>query len=315
MIQSNPKVKPQPAGATYGAVELFLFERLTRADYEKKYGEQPPAWDPTQQIKRWFDTSVLEASADPAHELVTYSMYQDAVNLGGSPETQIKKVTMTKLAASLPNLPGIYSYPKYVSAPTTAMLLGPDQKMTPLSSAALLYKEQAQAIADAIKKDTGVIYNVMLSDQYTAWPWIAVWGEEKRRWYDLVRDTEARHSGNPGAVIDAWFLLSKMYNDGVGSPGKWQLSDSMPVWLSTVPYPQSWDSRPEVGIPIRDLFTNEKWHPSPFGLQVDRTDLGTGGAGGTGGGDSTAAIREVLAVCVKTDANVQQILKLISNAG
>lgn len=281
MIQSILAERPQPNKQFFGVSDLYLTQRLTRAEYEKAFGEQPPPWDASKPIKRWFDTGILAGSKDPGHEVVTYLLYDDAGAGDMSAASRVKSVTMTKLEASLPNLPGIYSYAKFAWAPTTAKLSNPDGSLTVLSPSGLMSREEALAIAGKIKTDTGLTYNVVLSPQYSSWPWVAVWGTETRRWWTLVKDgVVGTGSGKPGDTFDAGYLMSRMYADGVGAPGRFTYDADTGVlsWTSLVPMPASWDSRPEVGMPIRALKANEVWHDSPFGLQVERVDLRPGGS-------------------------------------
>jgi hypothetical protein len=64
-----------------------------------------------------------------------------------------------------------------------------------------------------------------------------------------------------------------MNANGVGAPGKWQITANGPVWVAT-PAPTGLnDTRPPRPMPVRNLLPNEMLQSGLMGVSVIRTDL------------------------------------------
>lgn len=256
MIACKPVVPVPPFEAAYPVEKLNLFPRLTRATYLDLYGVEPPAWDTTRKIKRWFDTSVLEGfSGDIDNEVVAYDVFEP------SSATGTRRLVLTLREASTPNLPGAVSYPKYVIAPTPAVVITPiTGERTPVNPSYLSLREEAEALARELGVESAAVRESALTGFTTAWN-----GEQRRPWVVEFR-------GTPHQVS---LLLQRKYAHGVGAPGRWDLSGEQPVWAPEQQDTGERDLRPEVPIPMRRLLEFEQLDkPSPFsGWMVQRKDL------------------------------------------
>jgi hypothetical protein len=255
MVESRSQVKAQPPLARYSLAELELFPRLTREGYRERHGEQAPAWDKTRRIQRWFDTAALEGEGDPRERMVSYEVFDAA-------KGEFRTMRMTAWEAGTPNLPGVVSYPKYVVAPTRAVLRSViDGTETPLNPNYLCELEEARQVARELGVDEG---GVRQSD--FGGPWRHVWNGETRRLWTVEWK---------GMRLQASVLLMMRHQQGVGAPGHWDVSGAEPVWIAEVQGDTGErDPRPEMPIPVRRPLANERLEQGLGGLwTVVRTDL------------------------------------------
>lgn len=256
MIVSKPVVPEQPGVALYPPDKLELFPRLTRATYQEQYGTAPAAWDKSRRIKRWFDTSVLENfSGDPENEVVAYDVF-DAKS-----ETGTRRMVLTVAEASTPNLPGKMVYPKYVVAPTPALIVTPVTGETQgLNSNTICAYREAVALAAELGLGPDAVRESALGGLFRV-EWN---GEERRAWVIAWR----------GENLQVSLLLKLKYANGVGAPGRWNLDATSPTWMSEAQETGEQDTRPEVPIPVRKLLPGEKV-ASGFGglMMIQREDL------------------------------------------
>jgi hypothetical protein len=195
VAQSVP-VRQKPDLAQYPLSTLLLFAELTREEYEAKYGEQPPAFDPNKPPKLWFDTS------ERAGNYTRYTISRDQ-------KVSFLAYTMTNELAASVNLPGAYRYPRYEIAPTDAIVVimsadGSTVARLPVPAGQLATLEQATRLAAAlggtVEEDAG---------------WFASsvqWGTETRRLYSIVVNG---HKHNAGV------LLQQQNANGIGAGGSW----------------------------------------------------------------------------------------------
>lgn len=238
--ESLPKVPARPDAAThYGVQELYLFPRLTRAIFRATYGEPAPQYNPSRRIKRWFDTSphIMAAKED---DMVSYHYFDAEKGI-------ITKMTLTAGEARTPNLPGTYEWPKYVVAPTPAMirnaLTGAEVALTPQ-----ILTQRANAETLAAELSHSYSAPVAISEQELGGPWHFVWHGETRRVFNLL---------TPKGAFQAALLLAQKYRSGIGAPGRWDVSGAEPVWIPEQTDVGEYDPRPEIPIPVRDLLPGE----------------------------------------------------------
>ena len=217
--------------------ELYLFPRLTRAEYLKAHGTQAPPWDKTRRIQRWFDPSA-NPDAD-ALAVRQYGVFDPAVG-------RFRTMQVLEREAATPNLPGSFDYPKHRVFPTRAVLRSTfDGSEHPLNPAYLC--EEAEALA--LAAELGLPLSAVRPTQFGG-PWQFVWNGESRRLWVIEWK---------GGTHQASSLLSGKYRAGVGAPGRWDLSGAEPVWVSEVPTDTGeMDPRPEVEMPMRPLRADEK---------------------------------------------------------
>jgi len=276
-ISNTPRTLPQPLTARYGVEALFTSPRLTRAIYQEMYGEQPPAYDASRRIKRWFFTDVLEGSADPENELCEITVYVAP--------TTIRSITMTKLEAATPNLPGVTAYPKYINPPESpAVIIAPSGSTVSLDGGTLVDLGKAKMVLEEINAQLGTSYTLVPGGD--PWPWKIVWGPEPRR---LMNITDGSNTWS------AALLLTMRFRAGLGAPGRWHsLGASGPVFTADVPNAGDQDVRPEIPMPCRQLLPNERFESGFAGLiTIMRTDL-TQDEQGTGTGGLTIAQDKLL---------------------
>jgi hypothetical protein len=248
-----PVAPEPPSQAEYPLQALELFPRLTRAIYAEKFGEEAAPWDTTKRIKRWGDTSVLASSSDPDSDLVSY-LYFERDTQG---VTAIKKMTITVRQASEVNLPGTTVYPKYTVAATPAEILLPDGSRTPLGSAVLATREQAELIRSDIQGS-----DIQASDIGS--PFAIDWHDDARRQYTVLWR---------GRQLLVATLIGMKYANGIGAPGSWDLAGQEPRWISSIPQSQPQDLRPEIPMPVRPLKPFETVKSTLFGALIHRSDL------------------------------------------
>lgn len=260
MPTSTPKVKPVPEVDLYGMDNLDLYPRLTRATYLTTFGEQAPTWNRDKQIKRWFDSRAAslpkeEVYLDPQTGAPPFYWSVDKAGVGKKVDIRI-----TNAEAASINLPGVFSYPKYVPAPSGVYIEGVGGKsylqpedLSTLEQASALVAELAQAkFANAgdqpFVSDFGSLFRLQFEP-----------GELRNMWNIRISGTESPY--NVGRLL----VSKNMY--GVGAPGHWEnLANPAPGtmglrWVSDLPPVDAGlqDPRPEIPIPQRELSANERF--------------------------------------------------------
>lgn len=266
MPVSLPTPRPQPDASSYPLTELNLFDRLTRATYKEKYGEQAPVWNKDRRIQRWFDSSAASLPPDEPYIIEYYAQ------VGGV--TMRRRAAITNAEASTPNLPGQFDYPKYVPAasgayteildslgkPTGERQYMPNDDLSHFLDAVVIAQELASVPGvDSVSEP----FETILAGPY-AYRFDAT---EKRRFWNLKI--------NGDNTVSVGRLLKLKYSSGVGAPGHWICSNNYVQWVSDIPTDVGErDLRPEVPIPQRTLRANERIiEGSPFsGPLVERTD-------------------------------------------
>jgi hypothetical protein len=250
-----PRALPQ--ADAYGVDELNLFQRFNRADFLSKFGRQAPAYDSSRRIKRWFDSA---AALKPADEPYTYlTLGTDAA---GAPLMVGATITCGEAAAV--NLPGRVDWPAWAPARSGAFTVGPTGRNY-LNAELLSTWDQATALQAELGAQS-------VQDGSDSWALFPVYYDpsETRRILNVVLG---------GRPFNVGQLLKQKYAAGVGAPGAWDLSqlDQGPIWKpGAVRDSGEWDTRPEVAMPMRQLYGCEQL-ATVFGgvVQVRRTDRGT----------------------------------------
>lgn len=272
----------QPNEAFYDVTHLEMVTTFSRATYKTTFGKQAPAWIPANRIKKWFIG--LPAGTDPRSACVIKMVTKNAK---GEPIIAPymgpnHPVPVTWEWVSQTNLPGMYEYPRYVIAPTPAVLTNLNGSTFPFFPDFLASKEQALELAKEFNNPGEAnIKEGALGEFNTRWN-----GEERRSYlvrYPRSNDTEV--------WLTVGLLMKAKNAQGIGAPGKWELANE-PIWRTAIAPNDvgEFDVRPHWPIPVRDLLPNEKLHMvSPFSFLVVRTDMESifnpkPGGGGTGGG-------------------------------
>ncbi len=243
---SVPVVPPQPVQANYSAAQLGLFQTFTRDSYLATFGVQAPVWDPTRVDKYWFDSTI-----DPTQVVnATYTI----VDIGSA---SLQQMTMPATEACTVNIPGVFTYPAYVVAPTDATKGG-----APVVPSWFSLQSQALALM-AFFGGSNLVDGGITPVNPIIYP-----ADEPRRMWNFTLN---------GVPINAGMLMFSEYAHGVGAPGKWDLSSGSPVWIPA-PSPATGldDIRPPRPIPVRPLLPGEQLIASPLGLggvTVVRTDM------------------------------------------
>lgn len=285
----GPLNPTQPDKPFYPVDEIANYKRYTRALFYQEFGQQAPPFDPKFPIKRWADTTMTEAkkrfpiiAADGAYS----------------------EVELSKADAGFLNLPGLYSFPKYVIAPTPAVMIGPMGFAGGVPPISLSTKAQADKLAADL--------NTAVSDARMApmnfepyeqalFGFSINWNGETRRQFAL----RFMLPDGANAAQTVGILLNQRNAGGEGSPGKWFINAmGGMVWQTTQVETGELDTRPESIIPIRALLGNEKITPvplTPFGIGnvlIFRTDresiFNPKTPTGTGSGASDAKLDKVL---------------------
>lgn len=287
MAINKPVVPAQPKDARYGVEKLYLTPVLTREKYFELFGEEAPYYDPARKPKRWFFSDVVEGSEDPANELIQFLVWDPN-------KRAIVPLIMTKLEASLPNIPGVVKFQEYKNSETTsAKLFGPTGEggdgYSPLNGRYLVDPIVAGTVLKEINKDLGTKFVAELNPD--PWPWKTVYGSETRRNLNFVSGDEVR---------SAALVLEHRFRNGLGHPGKWVREKDGELTFELLVVPSgSGDPRPEVNIPVRPLLPNERIESTPFGSTIVRTDLTTNEpAPGTG---SLTAAQDALLKTLASD--------------
>lgn len=316
--ESKPVVPALPDIGIYGPMELETFKRFNREKYQETYGEQAPPWDKSRNIKRWFDTEVLDKciaeGGDPDTELTQYLVFDQYANPKAKyPDFTcgLKKIVMTVRQASQINLPGLVSYPKYVVEPSPAQVVCSfgEEVVNPYNANQICSYEDAVTLAKAL----GMSKNAVAESEWAMSLCAVRWnGETRRPW--VVTWT---NKGGQVVKLQASFLIAEMYRNGVGAPGKWSFDGAEPNWISDQVESGEQDPRPEVPIPCRQFADVERWHMTPFGTQIYRTDIPNpildaktpqGGGGGGLAPDQSSAILQIPTIA----KDVKNILKLMT---
>lgn len=257
MVISKPRTPPQPQLAVYGADQLQLFPRLTRASYMELHGGQAPAWSRERRIKRWFDTSVLEGlEGDPARKTVRYDVFDPVAGT-------LVPLEISAEEASRPNLPGALSYPKHQVAPTRAVVRSAvTGEEWPLNPALLCEHFEAAALARELGLTPGSVGETVFGGAFFSYRWN---GETRRPW--------VIHWGD--APLQAALLIAERNRHGVGAPGHWDKTGREPVWIPEAQGDTGErDPRPEIPVPVRRLLPGENFRQAFGGVwMVVRTDL------------------------------------------
>ena len=244
---SLPIVPPQPDREAYGFAELALFQTYTRETYRAAFGVQAPAWNPSRPPKFWFDST---ADISAAGNVAAYKIF--AVDSTGT--WALQQFVLPAAEAVAINLPGAVTYPPYVIAPTDATRGGSSQNAKYLS-----LESDARTFMAAFGA-TGLVDEGATTFYPIAYPP----DEPRRSWAILLNG----HQQNVGG------LLADRNARGVGSPGRWDTSKGLAVWVPDPPAPAGLDDpRPPRPLPVRDLLPNEIIQTGLMSVSVARTDL------------------------------------------
>ena len=284
---NEPGVPDEPY---YPITRLRRFEWYDRKSWERAFDEQAPRFDKTRPRKHWFDPGALEGVKDPDSAQVEYDYFDNS-------SRRFKKFTISAREAATPNIPGVYVFPKYVVAPTPAVIVnatgGEENAFNPRM---LCTRTAALQLAREIGGDS-VIENTYSS----AGPYRIEWrGEQRRMW--LIRKN--------GSYYGAALLLERKYKNGVGAPGEWIVrADGAPEWIPQQIETGEHDPRPAVPVPSRTLAPNEALYLGhPMKVIVYRTDKESE----FNKSDQAQAgfPPELRATLDRIDANLQQLLAL-----
>ncbi len=247
----------QPNQPQYPISSLDLFPvYATRAAYQQATGQQAPPFDASQPLKGWAD---LAPNGQP------YLIFDSTAVATG----YVSQMTLTPAQAAQLNLPGIYSYPAYVSPPTDAQQVGPYGPIGPVNPDQVCLQADAQTIANQIaplyagqtisivQENSGIMHYVYGLDP-------------RRQWYIQI--------GN--LVFLAQALIETQNGHGVGVPGQWTLTSGTLNWVYDSPATVAPANAVTVPVPIRPLLPNEKIVNLPGSLfnqtgawVVERSDL------------------------------------------
>jgi hypothetical protein len=296
-IPAKRDASQQPDAAAYSLDQLALFNTYSRDSWRNREGgdgSQAPPFDPSRKAKRWYDP---EAAKKGPSELMSYKIQ------GGTGSAHMVAITMTAGEAAKVNLMGVYTYPPYIVRPTGA-------NTNPYNLTTL---EEANALNAELNKDVTPLPPVEENNYGSATFPLIYPPDENRRIYQIS------FKGLAGFRVAA--LLQQKFAFGIGAPGHWDLSTSVPHWEhenqivgeNMTPVPQEW------GVPLRDLLANEviTTH-TPLGIpEVARTDRATdessplfqtGGASTGVGGASLVQMDTIVSMLQDLLAKVSQLL-------
>lgn len=246
---------PQPNEKTYGVAQLYNYKVYNRATYETATGKQAPPFNPAKPVKTWFDLTTTAPTTD--------FTVLDTVKL------VTLKLTLSKADVESVNLPGAYRYPTFIVRPTdcVTVVLNTPLPATSLNPMYLSTRQEAQDLADELG---GVVQLATEPGGLMTSSAVSCPDTETRNVWQIT------FNGN-STFVGA--LLSKKYAFGIGHPGKWVKStEDAPSWV-----PEKLDTGENatnyMRVPIRPLLANEKLSATPFGVYVNRSDLGGGEAG------------------------------------
>lgn len=178
-----------------------------RNDWVRKYGEQPPPFDPSRPRQAW----AFSNGGEPAD--IGYLTYNPVT-------AEVITRTISQKHAYSPNLPGEYQYAKYDP---------PVAGSTPVVSKWNLCDK---ADADLVVEELRSQLKIRVSDPFeakTLGGQVIQYGpnETRRQWMIF-------HSGN---VHSVGLLLASRYDRGVGNPnGHWEMADELHArWFYDAP--------------------------------------------------------------------------------
>ena len=234
-IESLPQIN-KPNLPQYPVDTLNWFSQLTRDEYEKRYGMQPPLFDANQPPKLWFDTSPNAGN-------------YTRLSINADMSCSFIPMTMTPELAAKVNLPGAYRYPKYVAAATSAefVLTAGDgsQVRQAIPPGQLASFDQARTLAVELGGTT---------EEDPGWPSVGTfridWKTETRRMYNVQVN---------GMVFNAGYLLEQKNANGIGAPGAWESSSDSLRWAPRAQITAPLDSSVKaVPVPVRVLDSDEE---------------------------------------------------------
>jgi len=169
-------------------------------------------------------------------------------------------MVLPAVEAAAINLPGSLRYPSYVVPPTNAVRTGPGGLAPqPVNADYLSLHADALDImfqigGSGVSEEPAMVGGFAIS--YPA-------DEPRRMWQVAFHDRQ----------VNAGLLVKNRNANGVGSPGKWDLTHQEPVWVpdpvaATAPA----DGRTWRDVPVRDLLPNEALQATLMGIGVVRTD-------------------------------------------
>jgi hypothetical protein len=244
---SRPVVPPQPDKEAYGFADLALFQTYTRDTYLAAFGMQAPPWDASRPPKFWFDSS---ADLSAPGNVSAYKIF--AVDSSGT--WALRQMVLPAAVAAAVNLPGAFTYPRYVISPTDSTRGGSPQNPLYLSLESDARTLMAALGGSALVDEGATVYFPVF---YSA-------DEPRRMWAILLNG----HQQNVGE------LLAGRSARGIGSPGHWDTSAGFAVWVADPPGRTGLDDpRPSQPVPVRDLLPNEKIQSGLMGVSIVRTDL------------------------------------------
>jgi hypothetical protein len=251
---SQPVVPPQPAAEVYGIQELALFKSYNRDTYRATFGQEAPPYDPSRQPKAWFDSTADTSQPD---NIAVYKV----VGRGANGNWAIRQLVIPASEAAAVNLPGAVKYPPYTVEPTRAVRTGPGG-LPPVPTNPDYLSTHAQASALMVEVGgTAVVEEPPMGGGFG----IVYPPDEPRRMWQVIFK---------GYGVNAGLLLKNRHAQGVGAPGRWDLSQTEPVWVPDPPAPTGLDDpRPLREMPVRDLLPNEILQPGLAGVNVVRSDL------------------------------------------
>lgn len=251
-----PTSQPQPNQAAYGLQLLNMLSTTDRASYKAETGIDADTMDPSLPPKTWQDLNA------PTSGNYTYITYIDGGLSAGAPK--LRTITIPGSYARALNMPGIHSYAPYVIAATNARTVGDipgDMTNSPIVPLYLSMKDDAIELAGEWGLNSDAVIDGseiagLFKTQYPA-------DELRRLWLINFKGTD----------VNAGQFLEEKNHQGVGAPGKWDVTSGVePNWISSVP-----TTPPVVGppqpVPMRQLMKNEAFNADIAGWEVVRTDL------------------------------------------
>ena len=233
----------QPDLLQYPISDLYLFTNYAdRAAYLAAVGAQAPPFNPVLPIKGW---------ADPAPGGQPYLMFDST-----APPSYTVEVTVPASAAGVVNLPGAYSYPAYVEAPTDAQEMGPYGSIGLVNPDTVCLQADAQALANEFTTLYGKTVTVV--DNTAKGIYFVVYGTDPRRQWGL------QVAGGP--LFDyAQSFIEAAAEFGVGAPGHWTLVSNngtpptmLPSWVQDPQATVAPANPVTLPVPIRALLSNER---------------------------------------------------------
>lgn len=194
----------------------YLFQALTRKDVP-----DAPVYDPSFTV--WLNdkpiVGAVKTFVDPNppvnEDPVTYQILNPDYSLG--------KLVMSAGAAKKLNLPGHPDYPHYSPEASGATLNGSPFPVVSMAEAASLANELGQG------QNIGTIIDPMATFTGNFAPIYPV-GDPRRAFSISLTN---------GVVVSVSQLLAAKNANGVGSPGQWDQSGAIPVWVADLSAPSA----------------------------------------------------------------------------